>query len=289
MKYKLLIISSNDITKFLYDTEIADSYTTRLVDFHDKTSNLIESFRPDIIVCDFTQMQNGVDDFLKCVRQLIPQVAVTILLDSNDKQRIAEAMKQGVSNIAFLQNDLEELKLYLKQYKYILQTRKKATEQNTITRKNTFATTTDNTFSNVPLLVDKLLSRSNPIFACWESEIRLGLEELIYNAIEHGNLNISFSEKTNALECGNFEELIDERQKDAKYKDKKVFISFNQCPEYDEWYIQDEGNGFDLGISIKEELHGRGIRLSRFFFDEIEYNENGNTVRVRRYVPKYNS
>ena len=127
MKYKLLIISSNDITKFLYDTEIADSYTTRLVDFHDKTSNLIESFRPDIIVCDFTQMQNGVDDFLKCARQLIPQVAVTILLDSNDKQRIAEAMKQGVSNIAFLQNDLEELKLYLKQYKYILQTRKKAT------------------------------------------------------------------------------------------------------------------------------------------------------------------
>ena len=26
MKYKLLIISSNDITKFLYDTEITDSY-----------------------------------------------------------------------------------------------------------------------------------------------------------------------------------------------------------------------------------------------------------------------
>ena len=289
MKYKLLIISNKDIKRFLDDTKIAESYSTRLVSSCNDASDLIEAFRPDIIVCDFTQIKGDTRDFFKHVRRQIPQVAVTILLDSNDKKCIAEAMKQGICNIAFLQNNLEELKVYLKQYNYILQTRKKAIEPSPITCKNTFSTTTDNIFSNVPSIVDGLLSRSNPIFACWESEIRLGLEELIYNAIEHGNLNISFSEKTNALECGNFEELIAERQKDAKYKDKKVFISFNQCPEYDEWYIQDEGNGFDLGISIKEELHGRGIRLSRFFFDEIEYKENGNIVRVRRYVPKYES
>ncbi|MBR4116276.1 MAG: response regulator [Bacteroidales bacterium] len=284
-----MIITNGEVDNLLHDQEFANSYFTQYVNSCEIALNVIKSFRPDIIVCDYTQLKHNANDFLKHVRQQIPQVAVTILLDSNDKMRIVEAMKVGVNNIAFFQNNLDELKLYLKQYKYIIQTRKKATEPNPIISKNTFSTKTDNVFSNVPSIVDELLSRSNPIFSCWESEIRLGLEELIYNAIEHGNLNISFLEKTNALECGNFEELINERQKDVKYKDKKVFISFNQCPEYDELYIQDEGNGFDIGISIKEELHGRGIRLSRFFFDEIEYKENGNIVRVRRYVPKYES
>lgn len=51
--------------------------------------------------------------------------------------------------------------------------------------------------------------------------IRNCLREMIINAIEHGNLNISFDEKTRAMEEGNYFRFVQERQKDPYYKGKK--------------------------------------------------------------------
>ncbi|MCQ2607856.1 MAG: ATP-binding protein [Bacteroidales bacterium] len=117
------------------------------------------------------------------------------------------------------------------------------------------------------------------------------MEELLINAIEHGNLNITYSEKTKAIQEDTFEQLVHERLNNQFYKDKKVTISFCQTASYDEWQIEDEGNGFDPSeiptfttLSQIQQLHGRGILISRFQFDEIEYKNDGKLVRIRRYA-----
>ncbi|MGQ9843864.1 MAG: ATP-binding protein [Spirochaetota bacterium] len=130
---------------------------------------------------------------------------------------------------------------------------------------------------NLPKYVDK--STTNVI--------KLGLREIIINAIEHGNLNISFEEKTKATAEGNYLEFVLSRQKDPNYKDKKVTIEFLLNCDKVIYKIEDEGNGFNyreiiqkIQNTVDEEMlgHGRGLRMVYKIFDEVKFNRKGNQV-----------
>ncbi len=122
--------------------------------------------------------------------------------------------------------------------------------------------------------------------------IKLGLREIIINAIEHGNLNISFNEKSQATENGNYMEFILSRQKDPVYRDKRVSIEFLLNNERVVYKISDEGNGFDYKsiISMIEDdvdaqmlAHGRGLRMAFNIFDQVQFNRKGNQVLLVKY------
>lgn len=130
---------------------------------------------------------------------------------------------------------------------------------------------------NLPKYVDKQTTNA----------IKLGLREIIINAIEHGNLNISFEEKTKATAEGNYLEFVLSRQKDPNYKDKKVTIEFLLNCNKVMYRIEDEGNGFNyreiiqkIQNTVDEEMlgHGRGLRMVFNIFDEVKFNRKGNQV-----------
>jgi len=143
----------------------------------------------------------------------------------------------------------------------------------------------------VPALIDHMIKETGNFFDHSErTEIEVGLNELIMNAIEHGNLGITSAEKAIALKKNVLPELYDKRLSEEKYASRKVIVNFVLNSEYCQWIIKDEGEGFDwesipnptLGNNLFE-LNGRGIFISRFQFDELEYLEKGNVVRVRKY------
>jgi len=58
-----------------------------------------------------------------------------------------------------------------------------------------------------------------------------------------------------------------------------------------EFEIADEGKGFDwnkvpdpIHKENHEEFHGRGIFLTRFHFDEMEYLGKGNIVKLKKII-----
>lgn len=113
----------------------------------------------------------------------------------------------------------------------------------------------------------------------------LGVTELLLNAVEHGNLSISYAEKTDGLVRGCFDQLIQERQANPSLKDRKVRVEIDKKPQRTQIQIQDEGNGFDwreyLEISPERifDPHGRGIVMSKAIsFDNIEFIGKGNIV-----------
>jgi anti-sigma regulatory factor (Ser/Thr protein kinase) len=117
--------------------------------------------------------------------------------------------------------------------------------------------------------------------------IRLGLNELIINAIEHGNLGISYQEKTELLTQGvdEYFELLRIRCENPEYQKKFVTIKFHCQSDSARWEIIDAGTGFDWRNlqSPLDELttghpHGRGIFLARCQFNTLEFNEEGNKV-----------
>ncbi len=115
--------------------------------------------------------------------------------------------------------------------------------------------------------------------------VALGVSELLINAIEHGNLGISFDEKSHLLENGTWKQEVESRLNNEKYRDKSVIIKFTRDQKKITIEITDEGFGFDwepyLELS-KDRLtlkHGRGIAIAKeTVFDALSYNEKGNEV-----------
>ena len=123
------------------------------------------------------------------------------------------------------------------------------------------------------------------------SMIRIGLREIIVNAIEHGNLGISYSEKSELLEKNKYDTEVKNRLLKEENQKKRVRISHTLTPNHIRYRITDEGDGFDhrqFGTRTKieaneEALHGRGIFITRNAFSEVLYNSKGNSVLLLRH------
>lgn len=113
----------------------------------------------------------------------------------------------------------------------------------------------------------------------------IGFLELMLNAIEHGNLGISYDEKSNLMELGTFEEEVERRLCGS---DKYATLDFFQSKEKIQVVITDQGNGFDWTKYLNfdsdraSHAHGRGIAMANHVsgFDLVEYQGNGNEVVV---------
>lgn len=116
----------------------------------------------------------------------------------------------------------------------------------------------------------------------------LGMSELLINAIEHGNLGITYSEKSRLNSANRWEEEIQKRQELPENQDKKVLVQFRRTESDITLTIIDDGDGFDwqqymeIDPDRATHSHGRGIALSNMMsFDSIEYRGTGSEVVCR--------
>ncbi len=125
--------------------------------------------------------------------------------------------------------------------------------------------------------------------------IRIAVREMIINAIEHGNLNISFDEKSHYTMNDAYITFIVERQKHPDYRDRHVHIEYVITDTSVIYRIKDDGDGFDYNDiignridSVNDQmlLHGRGITFARSVFDEMHYNDSGNEVTLIKHITR---
>jgi CheY-like chemotaxis protein len=114
----------------------------------------------------------------------------------------------------------------------------------------------------------------------------LGIQELLINAVEHGNLGISYAEKSLLMLEDRLDQEIDRRSQDPAYSQLQVSVHLVRDAAGVSLTIQDQGRGFPwqdyLEFSPERafDLHGRGIAMAGTSFDTIDYRGNGNTVHV---------
>jgi CheY-like chemotaxis protein len=122
--------------------------------------------------------------------------------------------------------------------------------------------------------------------ACPDPETAVvGLTELLVNAVEHGNLGITYEEKSVLRNCHDWEAEVLRRLDLSENAEKKVDVHFQRTGDEIHFHIHDEGNGFEwkryLDIDPRRafDTHGRGILLARHFsFSALEYRGRGNEV-----------
>jgi CheY-like chemotaxis protein len=120
--------------------------------------------------------------------------------------------------------------------------------------------------------------------------LRGALQELLINAVEHGNLEIPYQEKEQALAKGEYEMLLAQRLGQSRLKSRHVTIHVFYAKEAKSllYRIADEGAGFQWRSVLKqsqeagrtEAVNGRGIFLVRSLFQNFAYNDQGNEVTL---------
>jgi DNA-binding response OmpR family regulator len=116
----------------------------------------------------------------------------------------------------------------------------------------------------------------------------LGLTELMLNAIEHGNLEISYEEKSRLIAADALGSEVERRLADTAYRAREARLLLARSKEEIEFVVQDEGTGFnwlpylEMSPDRAFDTHGRGIAMSRLLsFDHMEYRGSGNQVVCR--------
>lgn len=116
-------------------------------------------------------------------------------------------------------------------------------------------------------------------------QIGVGLFELMMNAIEHGNLGITYDEKTDYINRGVLPQEIERRLEDDRYKNKFVRVIVQTTINEIKVHISDMGAGFNfedyLEFSVERAMdnHGRGIMMAnKLSFDGLYYSNGGTSV-----------
>jgi YesN/AraC family two-component response regulator len=251
---------------------------------------IYKNYDPDVIISDIQMPYMDGLELLSTIRKDKSDTIFIITTAFGSEDYAIEALRRGANN--YLKKPIRKNSLLslLEKYKSLVESHKLAEKAQGRIVKKDILLEFDTNISHIPAIISQLISEMNVELDDSEiTNIELGLDELITNALEHGNLGISFDEKVEASNNNTMQELYVEKMKNEEYANRKLRVYYKLRPEYCEWLIEDEGKGFDWRLipdptqsAQLMELNGRGIFITHFLFDEMEYLGKGNKVRVRK-------
>jgi CheY-like chemotaxis protein len=113
----------------------------------------------------------------------------------------------------------------------------------------------------------------------------VGLTELLVNAIEHGNLGITYEEKSALNAAGTWWQEVERRAKLPEFAGRFGEVIFERTDDELRFTIIDQGLGFDWRNFMQIDparafhTHGRGIAMANLMtFDSLEYRGSGSEV-----------
>lgn len=130
--------------------------------------------------------------------------------------------------------------------------------------------------------------------ACGLNRVQeMGLMELLVNAVEHGNLAISYQEKTQLINDNRLADEINHRLTLPQYAAKFATVSFTREKSRLYFIISDQGSGFawerylDMHLDRIHDNHGRGIAMAKnVAFTTLHFKEPGNIVEASISLPE---
>ena len=112
-----------------------------------------------------------------------------------------------------------------------------------------------------------------------------GLSDLMVNAIEHGNLGITYQEKAQLKMDGVWEKEIERRRTLPEYRERFATVRVERLPDRLQFTVSDQGEGFDWQRYLEFDParafdpNGRGIAMARTMsFPDLRYLGKGNVV-----------
>jgi DNA-binding response OmpR family regulator len=261
---------------------------------------LTREVRPDLILMDISMPRMTGLEALREIREMDPQVPVVIVTAADQPGAGAEALELGAVNFVLKPIDLREILFVVERIRAALREEEDLRPALNLLRERRTVLELQNDVSVLGPIVAYLgreLRVHYPGYEVPVTEVKLALYEALANAVEHGNLEIDYEQKTHAMgEEGGVRALIERRRNDPRLARRRVRLEASYEPSRVVYTIRDEGRGFRHRTEEQEHrlgdtsaLHGRGILLMKHYMSEVDWNDEGNEVRLaltlRRRTP----
>ncbi|MCC6141017.1 MAG: response regulator [Nitrospira sp.] len=249
----------------------------------------IELTAPDIVLTDSFLPEGSGLTLAKTLRARHVSCPVIVMAEHQSEQAVIHALRAGA--VDFLQKPVgvEELAHALQRARYLLPADMADTPG--LVRSD-YELTVDSDPRHIPGIVSWLLrATAGALPDTTQLHLRGTLQELLLNAVEHGNLEISYQVKQQAIDQNRLSQLVQERLAQPRLAQRTVTIHVH-CDRQAgllEYRIADQGKGFQWKTLLPradtpcnvEDASGRGIFLARSFFPNLRYNDRGNEVTVQ--------
>lgn len=286
---KILVVDDDDITADLIESILsAAGHEVRTASDGGEGLAVFDRFAPDVVITDIQMPRMNGIDLLAAIRKLNSETIVIVATAYGSEEYALKALRARANNYLKKPVDPAQLLTMIRQYALATEARHKERAVAGFITDSTLTMTFGNCLEMVYDIVDYLIDQAGKRLANADvSMLRLGLAELITNAIEHGNLGITYDMKTKAMSGGGYANFLEQRRADPAFSSRGVSVRARIDGRSCQWTIADDGEGFDWSRLPAEvtpdnlfSMHGRGIMLARLHFDKIEYLGRGNEVRV---------
>lgn len=254
-----------------------------------------ESFQkvqPDIVLLDILMPRMNGLELLGKIRGTDSDAIVIMTTAQNSADYTLQALRLKANDYMVKPLFIKELILRLRKYVGLLKDRTEEQEILGLIFHRELGMRIGNQLEPVNKIVNRLVHEAGSSLPKNQRlGIHLGIAEILINAIEHGNLEITAEEKKHAMESGALGKMMESRAQDPRLSKRQVLIQFKMNAETCTWTISDEGSGFDwrnMPDPLQEEkllgLHGRGILLTLMSFDEVKFLGNGSKVELVKHL-----
>jgi len=296
---KILVVDDQeDILRFLVDVLEGEGYEVLTASDGVAALEQYRQHRPAFTLTDISMPGLSGLDLLRQIKAFNPEAAVMLMTGAGSEGFAIEALRGGAVNYFNKPVDINELTTTLQRYAPLASGYDFEHYAGDFLSEEQLRFELRNDIAQVNHVVQMIVTHARTIFPLsLLFTLRFGLYEMIINAIEHGNLGITYADKSHALEGNQLAELIRERANEPDRIGTRVRIACQISPEGLRCRIRDEGQGFNHSMyssvsdpaSLFEQmgtsLHGRGILLTRLQFDEMTFNDTGNEVSILKRCP----
>ena len=249
----------------------------------------IELTAPDIVLTDSFLPEGSGLTLTKTLRARHVPCPVIVMAAHQSEQAVIHALRAGAVDFLRKPIGVEELAHALQRARYLLPA--DMTDTPGLVRSD-YELTVDSDPRHIPGIVSWLLrATAGALSDTTQLHLRGTLQELLLNAVEHGNLEISYQIKQQAIDQNRLSQLVQERLTQPRLAQRTVTIHVH-CDRHAgllEYRIADQGKGFQWKTLLHratapcnaEDASGRGIFLARSFFPNLRYNDRGNEVTVQ--------
>ena len=297
----VLFVDDEEDIRTSFNDRFEDQFTVYLASNGVEAIELLNSHDSiNVVVTDIRMPEMDGLEMIRQAKEIKPDMGFIVVSGHGDTEDVITALRLGARNFIrkpYSFAELEEvISLEASRYQMLLEERAREAQEEATEQ---FLVSIEGLTYKLPTAVDwvnpitfRLTKAMEAVGLCDDSNrfnIALGLIEIVTNAVEHGNLQITGEEKR-ALKAEGDNVYMDEiqrRSETPEAKGKKVTIRATITPEKAEVTVEDEGAGFDYqdlpDPTDPENLFlpsGRGILLARTFLDDVRYSGRGNIVTL---------
>jgi CheY-like chemotaxis protein/anti-sigma regulatory factor (Ser/Thr protein kinase) len=248
---------------------------------------------PDVVLTDLDMPEMDGLELVQAIRRDYPALPVILMTAMGSEAVAVKALHHGAASYVRKRNLAKEI---VQTVGSVLAVARALPQQERVLdclTDDQLGFVLDNDTAQVPAVLGHLevvASLLHPRDRTERIRVGLALHETLVNAIQHGNLELSSDLRQEDERA--FRDLGEERRRQSPYRDRRVRVRATLSRSEAVYVVEDEGPGFDPALvavatdpANLERIGGRGLMLIRTFMDEVEHNEKGNRITLRKRYP----